>query len=122
MGRCSRIPDADRQMPACFDSREDWMAWRHYARATGVVSVCHDCTRAYRDQMIQEDRCQHPETIIATQETGSGTEIIGFNRHTAPWHGLATGQSHRTIIADCSDDAKAALLGRRFRRTQGAAA
>ena len=51
--------------PLCFDTMKDFKRWVTAARSSHphpAHSYCEDCTAEYRDRMIIEGRCGHPQT------------------------------------------------------------
>lgn len=77
--------------PSCFNSDAQW---REYAvafviggRGNGsgdrkpTVSYCRDCTSAYKKQMMEEGRCDHPETVFVRSEKHQG-DVIGVPHET----------------------------------------
>ena len=53
--------------PACFDSEAQFTDWKKLARASNfhsLSSVCADCTHAYKDRMVQEERCSEPRVTF----------------------------------------------------------
>lgn len=68
--------------PKCFGSLEQWDEYRELWRLshrhcdqTPQVNFCKDCSPEYRDQMIEQDRCAHPETVFIIHADGQ----IGVN-------------------------------------------
>lgn len=60
----SRMPRlASMTKPACFRTEAEWRDW--FKIHHGADTPCTDCTREYQAQMIQEGRCEHPETLFA---------------------------------------------------------
>jgi hypothetical protein len=57
--------------PACFDSEAQYIAWVHAARsAQAKIDHCRDCTAAYQARMIEQHRCEYPETVFELDEDG----------------------------------------------------
>ena len=72
--------------PRCFDSEEQWQAWRELAAVTKVPSKhghCHDCTPAFHTEMLLQERCDHPNVvfIMAKDEglVGRRLDKMGIN-------------------------------------------
>ena len=54
-------------MPKCFESEDQWAEYaRLYklSQGTGRVQYCMDCLPEYRDEMMCQGRCAHPETVF----------------------------------------------------------
>lgn len=52
-------------MPRCFDSQEQWDAWREVARQASprdITTYCEDCSPDYQASMIAQGRCRWPTT------------------------------------------------------------
>jgi hypothetical protein len=65
------------RFPLCFSSREQYQAWKLLAINTvGVLSgICTDCTPKYQKEMIEADRCTHPDVKFGFDEDGL---VTGF--------------------------------------------
>ena len=53
--------------PACFNSVGEFKLWVAAARQSppnAAHSYCEDCTSSYRDKMILQQRCAHPNTTF----------------------------------------------------------
>jgi len=51
--------------PACFDDGLDYALWKFYSRRTRrpfAKSFCDDCTPKFQARMLEQGRCEHPET------------------------------------------------------------
>ena len=52
--------------PKCFESLEQFEEWLRMARKSSpnspFLSFCVDCTISYKRKMLEENRCEHPET------------------------------------------------------------
>lgn len=51
--------------PPCFDSEEQWKAWRDVARQSkprDITTYCEDCSPEYQASMITQGRCRWPTT------------------------------------------------------------
>lgn len=64
-----------RNMPKCFSSVADWKEWNRLDIISEQVNttVCTDCTPAFKLRMIEEGKCDHPETrfiFVLDRETG----------------------------------------------------
>ena len=67
--------------PACFDSQEQWDAWREAARLAPPNrwnGYCEDCTPTYQRQMRLEGRCQYAYTVFRIIRVGDGLDITGI--------------------------------------------
>lgn len=44
--------------PACFNTQKQYDEWKSLARLSReLVTICTDCTKDYRDQMLEQRRC-----------------------------------------------------------------
>lgn len=44
--------------PACFNTQKQFDEWKSLARISREnVTICSDCTKEYKDQMIAESKC-----------------------------------------------------------------
>lgn len=65
-------------MPACFESEEQWEEYQslyRYSMGRGRVNYCLDCLPEYRNCMVCEGRCSHPETVFIEASDGP----VGIN-------------------------------------------
>lgn len=79
------------ERPECFESDEQWgqyqLLWR-LSQGMAAVRFCTDCLPEYRDRMIAEGRCAHPETVFVH----NGGEVIGVNGDRwSTWLGAISG-------------------------------
>jgi hypothetical protein len=53
--------------PRCFNSYPEFKLWVTAARGSHPTpghGYCEDCTPAYKDQMVSENRCGYPEVTF----------------------------------------------------------
>ena len=68
--------------PPCFESKEQHMNYLWTVVKVGLPldenNYCLDCTKEYKEEMMCEGRCHHPETIFVewrnTYKTPEGIE------------------------------------------------
>jgi len=60
------------QIPKCFSSREQYSLWVNAARlnSPGASGYCADCTPEYQREMIEQCRCECPDTTFHIDEDG----------------------------------------------------
>lgn len=62
--------------PLCFASPEQYKNWVKAARACArgskelISGFCTDCTPEYQAQMIELNRCEHPDVQFAVDRDG----------------------------------------------------
>lgn len=58
----------------------DWLALNVRSTRVKAANYCADCTPEYQAEMMQEDRCLHPETrfFVCRRQTEDELEIVGF--------------------------------------------
>lgn len=83
-------PDHVSRCPPCFDSAEQYREWQKLKRLSyqwqGQQGVCFDCTPEYKEKMMCEGRCQHPETVFVTYiDKYHEAETVGINK-LARWY------------------------------------
>jgi hypothetical protein len=69
--------------PACFDSPEQYHAWKEMARMAPVkLGPCADCTPDYQRQMIQQKRCENVHVqFVRDSEDGIHGVVIKTNNY-----------------------------------------
>ena len=77
-------------LPMCFDDPADHIIWLKLdQRAANLKNgsagfVCKDCTPEYKQEMMLQERCEHPEVEFGTVSRQMGghveTEFAGFVR------------------------------------------
>ena len=53
----------EKRCPDCFDSYKQWREWHTLSRLappTAHNAYCEDCTPAYKQRMMQQHKCEHP--------------------------------------------------------------
>jgi len=78
----------DIKVPACFDSKEGYLAWKFYDKSTKhnetkLCKYCTDCTPSFRNKMKEAGRCEHPETIfwlITGKKEDNELHMVGRNK------------------------------------------
>lgn len=70
--------------PKCFESKEQFEAWVVMAERSKLenprLSFCSDCSVNYQKKMMEQGKCEHPETEFRTVITEDGeVEDIGYN-------------------------------------------
>lgn len=73
-------------MPKCFEDKTDHAIWlqldkaTHNGRTDGFV--CRDCTPAFKQEMMLQERCEHPEVRFGPARVKFASvedvEIVGF--------------------------------------------
>lgn len=57
-----------REYPSCFESKKQYDAWRTHELEAPTQPVrcfiCRDCTKSYRNQMIDEGRCFNSDVNV----------------------------------------------------------
>lgn len=85
--------------PDCFESAPQWREYQRMWRLSkgmGRVNYCTDCTPEYRDAMIKEWRCAHPQTIFVEKDG----ELIGLNgSQWGSWAAAISGKGGNIISA-----------------------
>lgn len=77
--------------PDCFDSEVQYRDYMTLKRMSQVVlhkhpGVCMDCTPEYKAKMLEQGRCQHPETLFVVQvDRHMESSLVGINMD-APWY------------------------------------
>lgn len=68
-------------MLRCFNSAAEYNGWLEMLRASGnyaygakTQGACWDCAPEYKDAMVREGRCDHPETKFSLTKQG---ELVG---------------------------------------------
>lgn len=54
------------KVPACFESEEQFAAWKELARISNAPSVCVDCTKEFQQRMKAQWRCENPQVTFNT--------------------------------------------------------
>ena len=92
--------------PACFETDEQWAEWVEQARQVGeYCSYCSDCTPEYKDRMMREGRCSHPDVKfyqeLEIDERPSGPfyniQIIGLRSNEYVEAGFRRGYRYHRI-------------------------
>lgn len=71
---------APHKPPRCFDSAEQYSAWRNLLTYSGnnlPSGYCTDCTPGFKARMEESGRCQWPLTTFAPVRGG---ELIGVRQ------------------------------------------
>lgn len=84
--------DAEVRAVRCFRTANEARAWAETTNKDGRVSPCIDCSEGYRDQMVLEARCAHPETVFIRDDSGT---IVGVNCHDPRWQYVVAGRDSR---------------------------
>lgn len=92
--------------PACFESEEQWLEfadlWK-LSQPNVKMKMCHDCTPEWRDQMIRENRCAHPETVFVLLDG----EVVGVNGEKwFSWISALTGKLGTAVVSQPSKDVR----------------
>lgn len=70
-------------IPRCFGDSVAYEEWKFYARNCGTrphSGFCTDCLPAYKDRMVQENKCHYPEVVFRNNKgevQGFFPEVIG---------------------------------------------
>jgi hypothetical protein len=73
--------------PRCFPTHKHFAIWMQAAKHTGGcfdVGHCTDCTPEYKNRMMAQRRCDHPEIQFAPDEHGFIQGVIHGQANTAP--------------------------------------
>jgi hypothetical protein len=83
--------------PQCFESASQWYEYQRlyrYSIGTGRINYCLDCLPEYRDRMVCEGRCAHPETVFIEEAEGP----VGINGMVwAAWMSAISGKRGNII-------------------------
>ena len=83
--------------PACFSSAaqyREWVTLNRWAAQPRDPSYCLDCTPEFKEQMMNESRCSHPETrFVVWTSRGKEMEVIGVCNTSPMWKRVSAGQT-----------------------------
>lgn len=81
--------------PPCFDSASQYRQWLYLETQSAGPrdrNVCLDCTPEYKDQMLKENRCTHPETrFVIWANKYKEIEVIGVCNRSPMWKRVTEG-------------------------------
>lgn len=68
-----------RDKPACFASEEQWITWciHEAQRPVPNSGFCYDCQHAFKERMLQNDRCEYPLTIFKVVSQSRDRDVVG---------------------------------------------
>lgn len=83
--------------PACFNSESQYKEYLQLKRISGEAhlyrGVCADCTPEFKEQMLTEGRCEHPETVFVQVFNFAGEpETVGVADNHKWWPKVKKGQ------------------------------
>lgn len=116
--------------PPCFESREQWKEYavayvlsKGFAMAFGSkskIDYCKDCSRSFKKQMCDSDRCTHPETVfILSDASGDVTGVsIQDDRKSGYWEKCMMG-TEGTVVGMPPSDVIDSVLARLAKRRIG---
>lgn len=101
--------DYVKRCPPCFDSAQQYREWQYLKRLSqqwqGSPSVCVDCTPEYKEKMMCEGRCQHPETVFVTViDKYHEAETVGISKVSKLYNRVMQGQLVFTRKMEGDDD------------------
>lgn len=83
--------------PPCFHNAAQYRQWIYLnTQATQPKdrSYCLDCTPEFKDQMMKEGRCSHPETrFVIWASRSRELEVIGVSNKSIYWNKVMAGQT-----------------------------
>lgn len=97
-----------KERPKCFKDESQWQEYvvavmfaHPRAEERGqprAVPYCRDCTKAFRAQMLRENRCEHEETVFIVSSKYGGDQIgvsldVANKASTSAWELALAGQS-----------------------------
>jgi hypothetical protein len=83
--------------PDCFDSIIQYKEYMHFKRVSLENhihrGVCADCTPEFKERMLTEGRCEHPETIfVQSVNRFNEVEQVGVANNSKWWPKVQKGQ------------------------------
>ena len=83
--------------PSCFSSRKQYQEYMHWKRVSLEAhlhrGVCADCTPEFKEQMLAEGRCDHPETVfVQSINRFREVETVGVATNSKWWPKVMKGQ------------------------------
>lgn len=90
-------PSFNDRKPECFDSKsqyQEYMYWKRLSLETHIHrGVCADCTPEFKEQMLTQGRCEHPETIfVQAVNRFREVETVGVSKDSKWWPKVMKGQ------------------------------
>lgn len=83
--------------PACFNNAAQYRDWVHLNRQATQPrdpSYCLDCTPEFKERMLNEHRCSHPETrFVVWTSRGKDMEVIGVCNESPMWKRVSAGMT-----------------------------
>ena len=83
--------------PACFSSASqyrDWVTLNRWSAQPRDPSYCLDCTPEFKEKMMGENRCAHPETrFVVWSSRQRELEVIGVCNRSPMWNRVSAGQT-----------------------------
>lgn len=81
--------------PPCFEDAKqyrDWMWLNRQARQSTDTSYCLDCTPEFKERMLNEGKCSHPETrFVVWSSRSRELEVIGVSNESIFWNRVQRG-------------------------------
>lgn len=101
-------PEYVKRTPECFDSAAQYREWVELKRQStqwqSHPGVCVDCTPEFKEKMMRQGRCQHPETKFVTFIDKYGdAESLGVNQFSPFYKRVMKGQLVFTSWKDEDD-------------------
>lgn len=83
--------------PPCFSNAAQYRQWMYLntqATQPRDKSYCLDCTPEFKDQMMKEARCQHPETrFVIWASRSRELEVVGVSNKSVFWARVQAGNT-----------------------------
>jgi hypothetical protein len=83
----------------CFENEREWREYQVMAVTSRrqLANPCLDCSPEYRDRMVLQHRCRHPETVFIS---GRGDGMVGINgTHLQEWSDACAGKTGKVVNA-----------------------
>ena len=85
------------RVPSCFESKQqyqEYMYWKRLSLETHLHrGVCADCTPEFKERMLSEGRCDHPETVFVQHVNRfNEVETVGVAMNSKWWKRVMKGQ------------------------------
>jgi len=90
-------PEKAGSYPACFSSASQYREWIYLNRQASQPrdpSYCLDCTPEFKERMMGENRCSHPETrFVIWASRSKELEVIGVCNTSPMWNRVSAGMT-----------------------------